>query len=416
LEYFPYYQKKLHCEGVPVAEIARKVGTPAYIYSQSAIVERYREFARAFSPIPHLICYAVKANSNLAVLTLLRRLGAGFDIVSGGEMLRALEAGAEPGKIVFSGVGKTEQEIDLGLRHGILQFNIESEAELEALHERAARIGRIARIGLRVNPDVYAETHPYHSTGLLEHKFGIPFDRALDLSRKATRSRYLKIAGIGFHVGSQITRLTPFVDALKRLKRLLLDLRSHGIAVGHLDLGGGLGITYKDEAPPEPRAYGEALMGLVRDLGCSLLLEPGRAIVGNAGILLTRVLRIKRSDGKNFIIVDAAMNDLIRPSLYGAYHRVQPATLSRRRRLTYDVVGPVCETGDFLARDRQLASARPDELLAVMSAGAYGFVSASNYNSRTRGAEVLVRGQRFKVIRRRERFADIIRGESLRPL
>jgi diaminopimelate decarboxylase len=293
---------------------------------------------------------------------------------------------------------------------------VESEAELEVIHERAARLGKIARIGLRVNPDVSAETHPYHSTGMLEHKFGIPFDRALDVYRRAIKSRYLKTAGIGFHIGSQITRLTPFVDALKRLKRLILDLRSHGIAIENLDLGGGLGITYKDEAPPEPHAYAEALMGLVKDLGCSLLLEPGRAIVGNAGILLTRVLRTKRSDGKNFMVVDAAMNDLIRPSLYSAYHRIQPVTLSRRRIHTFDVVGPVCETGDFLARDRELASTRPDDLLAVMSAGAYGFVSASNYNSRTRGPEVLVRGERFKVIRRREQFADLIRGECPVPL
>jgi len=416
LEPFAYCRSKLHCEHVPVAEIARRVGTPTYVYSQTAIEERFREFDRAFAAVPHLTCYAVKANSNLAVLSLLRRLGAGFDIVSGGELLRVLAAGGDPGRVVFSGVGKSASEIDLALRHDILQFNVESEAELEVIQERAGARGKVARVGLRVNPDVRAETHPYHSTGMLEHKFGVPLERAPALLRKAGRMPHLQVTGIGFHVGSQITRLDPFVEALKRLKGLLSGLRAPGIAIGHLDVGGGLGITYKDEMPPRPEAYAEAILQLARDMNCQLLLEPGRAIVGNAGILLTRVLRTKRSDGKNFIIVDAAMNDLIRPSLYGAYHRIVPGTVCRRRHHVYDVVGPVCETGDFLARDREMAAVRPGDLLAVMSAGAYGFVFASNYNSRPRGAEVLVRGRRFKVIRRRESFEDLVRGESRSPL
>lgn len=416
MEPFAYCRSKLHCEHVPVAEIARKVGTPTYVYSQTAIEERFREFDRAFAAVPHLICYAVKANSNLAVLSLLRRLGAGFDIVSGGELRRVLAAGGDPGRVVFSGVGKSASEIDLGLRHDILQFNVESEAELEVIQERAGALGKVARVGLRVNPDVGAETHPYHSTGMLEHKFGVPFERAPALLRKAGRMPHLQVTGIGFHVGSQITRLDPFVEALKRLKALLSGLRAPGIAIWHLDVGGGLGITYNDETPPRPEAYAEAILQLARDMNCRILLEPGRAIVGNAGILLTRVLRTKRSDGKNFIVVDAAMNDLIRPSLYGAYHRIEPETVCRRRRHVYDVVGPVCETGDFLARDREMATVRPGDLLAVMSAGAYGFVFASNYNSRPRGAEVLVRGRRFKVIRRRESFEDLVRGESRNPL
>lgn len=416
MEPFAYCRSRLHCEHVPVAEIAREVGTPTYVYSQTAIEERFREFDRAFAAVPHLICYAVKANSNLAVLSLLRRLGAGFDIVSGGELRRVLAAGGDPGRVVFSGVGKSASEIDLGLRHDILQFNVESEAELEVIQERAGALGKVARVGLRVNPDVRAETHPYHSTGMLEHKFGVPFERAPALLRKAGRMPHLRVTGIGFHVGSQITRLDPFVEALRRLKGLLSGLRAAGIAIGHLDVGGGLGITYKDETPPRPEAYAEAILQLARDMNCRLLLEPGRAIVGNAGILLTRVLRTKRSDGKNFIVVDAAMNDLIRPSLYGAYHRIEPETVCRRRRHVYDVVGPICETGDFLARDREMAAVRPGDLLAVMSAGAYGFVFASNYNSRPRGAEVLVRGRRFKVIRRRESFEDLVRGESRSPL
>lgn len=416
MEPFPYYGGKLHCEQVPVAEIARKVGTPTYIYSQTAIEERFRAFDRAFGAVPHLVCYAVKANSNLAVLSLLRRLGAGFDIVSGGELLRVLAAGGDPGRVVFSGVGKSDIEIDLGLRHDILQFNVESESELEVLQERAAAMGRVARVGLRVNPDVRAETHPYHSTGMLEHKFGVPFNRARAVLRKAGRLPHLQVTGIGFHVGSQITRLAPFVEALTRLKCLLSELPSPGMAIRNLDVGGGLGITYKDETPPRPEAYAEAILALARDMNCRLLLEPGRAIVGNAGILLTQVLRTKRSDGKNFIVVDAAMNDLIRPSLYGAYHRIVPESIRRRRHHVYDIVGPICETGDFLARDREMTSVRPGDLLAVMSAGAYGFVFASNYNSRPRSAEVLVRGRRFKVIRRRENFEDLVRGESRRPL
>jgi len=416
MSHFRYIRKRLCCEGVRLAEIAEKVGTPAYVYSQSAIEERFREFDRAFAPMPHLICYAVKANANLAILSLLRARGAGFDIVSGGELRRVLAARAQPERIVFSGVGKTLEEVDLGLRHGILQFNLESEAELDLLAARAAHLRKEARVGVRVNPDVDAETHPYHSTGLSEHKFGISCRRASEVLQKAAQMRRLTVTGIGFHIGSQITRLEPFISALERLRALALELRVRGIVIRHLDLGGGLGIVYADEEPPEVSAYGRALIDLVKDVGCGILLEPGRAIVGNAGLLLTRVIRTKDSESKSFVIVDAAMNDLIRPSLYGAHHRIQHETLARREARVVDVVGPVCETGDFLARDRELPAARAGDLLAVMSAGAYGFVSSSNYNSRTRPAEVLVRGSRFRVIRRRETFDDLIRGEARRPL
>ncbi len=415
MQHFRYQKNRLHCEQLSVARIAAEVGTPFYLYSQSAIEEQFAAFDRAFASVSHLVCYAVKANSNLAILGLLRRLGSGFDIVSGGELQRALAAGADPHKIIFSGVGKTREEIDSALERDILQFNIESESELDLLSSRAGALHREARIGLRVNPDIDAETHPYHSTGLAAHKFGIPLGRAVAVLRKSRRLKGLRITGLGFHIGSQITRVEPFTSALGRLKALLLEVRSLGADIRHLDLGGGLGITYKDESPPGPEKYGEALIGLAGDLGCTIVLEPGRAIVGNAGALVTRVLHVKQSDGKRFVVVDAAMNDLIRPSLYGAYHHILPETRTRRSQWVADVVGPVCETGDFLARAREIGAVRPGELLAVMSAGAYGFVSSSNYNSRPRIAEVLVRDKACRIVRRRETFADLIRGESRSP-
>lgn len=416
MEHFEYRKNKLYCEEMPVADAARRVGTPCYIYSQSAIERRFREFDTAFANVPHLVCYAVKANSNLAVLALLHRLGSGFDIVSGGELQRALRAGADPGRIVFSGVGKTRAEIDLGIRHGILQFNAESDSELDMLSGRAVALRKTVRVGLRVNPDVKAETHPYHTTGMRDHKFGVPLEKAVAVFRKAKRLPGLEVIGVGFHIGSQITRLDPFAEALERIGRLVHELRLSGIVIRHLDLGGGLGIAYKDETPPEPRDYARAMIRAAAGLDCRLLLEPGRAIVGNAGILVARVLRTKHSGGKRFVVVDAAMNDLIRPSLYGAYHHIRPETATRRRKWMVDVVGPVCETGDFLARDRRLPVMKADDLLAIMSAGAYGFVQSSNYNSRLRIPEVMVKGSRFKVIRRRERFEDIVRQESCTPL
>ncbi len=416
MHHFWYNKNKLYCEDVPVADIAKKVGTPFYLYSQSTLERHFKTFDLAFGLLPHLTCYAVKANSNLAILSLFRRLGAGFDIVSGGELMRALRAGADPEKIVFSGVGKTEDEIDLALNTGILQFNVESPAELDIIDARAAVAGKPARIALRVNPNVDPKTHPYIATGLREHKFGVAIEAAPELYRKASRSPHLKITGIGFHIGSQITRVEPFVEALSRLKDVVTALRDGGLQIDYLDLGGGLGITYNDEVPPHPDDYGKAVLDLVRDMGCTVLLEPGRVLVGNAGILVTKVLLTKKNGGKTFVIVDAGMNDLMRPSLYGSYHAIQPETLRGRGRCSADVVGPICESGDFLARDRDMPVVRPRDLLAVMSAGAYGFVLSSNYNSRPRAPEVMVRGKRMKVIRKREVFKDLVRGEALNPL
>lgn len=416
MHYFKYRRNRLWCEDVPVAEVARKAGTPVYVYSQSTLERHFRVFDGAFRGVPHLTCYAVKANSNLAILRLFRNLGAGFDIVSAGELSRVLAIGADPSRIVFSGVGKTVGEIDLALHSDILQFNVESAAELLILESRARAAGKKARLSLRVNPDVDPLTHPYISTGLRENKFGIAMDDVPPLCRRAKRSKHLVVAGVGFHIGSQITRVDPFLDALNRLKGLVLGLRSLRLDVRHLDLGGGLGITYNDEVPPHPDVYGKALSEAAADLGCKVLLEPGRVLVGNAGILVTRVILTKRNGGKHFVVVDAGMNDLMRPSLYGSYHKIQPATVYRRGERTVDVVGPVCESGDFLARDREMPEVRAGELLAVMSAGAYGMVLASNYNSRARPAEVLVKGSRLKIIRRRESFDDLIRGESTRPL
>jgi diaminopimelate decarboxylase len=366
--------------------------------------------------VRHITCYAVKANSNLAILALFRKLGAGFDVVSGGELQRAFAAGTNPRKVVFSGVGKTADEIDLGLRHGILQFNAESVAELRMLEARARALGCMADIALRVNPDVNAGTHPHIATGMREHKFGIAIDEAFEVYRTARRSRHLRITGVGCHIGSQITAIDPFLTALERIKELWHQLRAEGIMVRHLDIGGGLGIVYHDEKPPGPEDYAGAILGSLRDLDCTLLLEPGRVLVGNAGILVTRVILTKQTRDKNFVVVDAGMSDLVRPSLYDSYHEVRPVTRTRRACWKADVVGPICESGDFLARNRIVPVMKENELLAIMSAGAYGFVLSSNYNTRARAAEVLVRGRRIKLIRRRERFEDLIRGEASRPL
>jgi diaminopimelate decarboxylase len=413
---FWYKSRKLFCEDVPVAEIARKVGTPFYLYSQSALELQFQAFDKAFAPRPHLTCYAMKANSNLAILSLFRTLGAGFDVVSKGELMRALAVGMDPKKIIFSGVGKTEDEIDLGLRRGILQFNVESVAELRTLEARAQAQAKVADFALRVNPDVDSRTHPYIATGARQHKFGIALEQVPEVYRRAQRSRYLRITGVGCHIGSQITSIEPFITAVRRLKEIFLRLRAEGVDVRHLDLGGGLGIVYKDEAPPHPGKYARAVLAVLGDLNCKLILEPGRVIVGNAGALITRVILTKETSNKNFIVVDAGMNDLMRPSLYGAYHGVQAVALNRRGSWKADVVGPICESGDLLALDRKMPIVRADELLAIMSSGAYGFALSSNYNSRARAAEVMVRGRRVKVIRRRERFQDLVRGEALRPL
>jgi diaminopimelate decarboxylase len=363
--------------------------------------------------MPHLTCYSVKANGNLAILALFAGLGGGADIVSGGELFRARQAGIPANRIVYSGVGKTQAEIDYALREDILMFNIESTQELEAINNRAALLGNKARIALRVNPDVDPQTHPYVSTGLKKNKFGIDIERALTAYERARELEHLEISGIDCHIGSQLTETAPFIEALKRLKLLVGRLEKTGIRIQSLDLGGGLGIPYHEEAPPHPSEYASAIVQELGDLPCRLILEPGRVIVGNAGVLLTQVLYTKKTESKEFVIVDAGMNDLIRPSLYGSYHQIQPVARKQRESRVVDIVGPICESSDFLARERELPAAEPGEMLAVMSAGAYAFSMASNYNARTRVAEVLVDRDRFYVTRKRESWEDLIRGESI---
>ncbi|MDG4548826.1 MAG: diaminopimelate decarboxylase [Candidatus Contendobacter sp.] len=413
MDHFQYRDGRLFAEDVPVADIAATVGTPCYVYSRATIERHWRAFDHAFADHPHLVCYAVKANSNLAVLNLLARLGSGFDIVSGGELGRVLAAGGDPGKVVFSGVGKRRDELDHALEVGIRCFNVESEAELALLEQAAAARGQRAPVSLRINPDVDANTHPYISTGLKQNKFGIAPDRALAVYAQAAASPHLDVIGVDCHIGSQLTQVAPFVDALERVLALVARLEGQGIQIHHLDLGGGLGIRYRDEEPPLPADHAAALMAHLRGKPYEILIEPGRAIVGNAGILVTRVELLKQGEDKNFAVVDAAMNDLIRPALYSAWQAiipVEPRAVGEPRR--YDVVGPICETGDFLGKDREL-NIEPGDLLAVRSAGAYGFAMSSNYNSRPRAAEVMVDGGRFQVVRWRERLADLYAGESV---
>lgn len=417
---FNYRNKRLHAEKTDLFAIAEKIGTPCFVYSRAAIEERWRAFDSAFGRRDHLVCYAVKANSNLAVLNTLARLGSGFDIVSGGELERVLAAGGEPSKIVFSGVGKTEAEMARALECGILCFNVESEAELDKLNDVAGRVGKRAPISLRVNPDVDAETHPYIATGLKESKFGISFESAFDVYQRAQRLPNVVVRGIDCHIGSQITSLQPFVDALERVLCLLGELMDAGIELDHMDLGGGLGIGYGAESVAEPDDYVLALLDTLQRHGSryqrlKFLIEPGRAIVGNAGVLLTRVLYLKHGETRNFAVVDAAMSDLMRPALYDAWHDIAPLLQDAPRESnTYDVVGPVCESGDFLGRDRRLAIA-PGDLLAIASAGAYGFTMSSNYNTRPRAPEVMVQGERFDVVRRRETVAELLALESTLP-
>ncbi|MDR5866375.1 diaminopimelate decarboxylase [Halomonas koreensis] len=419
MDHFDYRDGVLHAEDVPLPRLAEEFGTPCYVYSKATLTRHFRAYTEALGGHPHLICYAVKANANLAVLNLLARLGAGFDIVSVGELERVLAAGGDPARVVFSGVAKEENELERALAVGIKCFNVESRAELERLEAVARGMGKIAPVSLRVNPDVDAGTHPYISTGLKDNKFGIPVDEAREVYRRAAAMEHVRVAGLDCHIGSQLTDTAPFLDALDRLLVLLERLREDGIEIEHLDLGGGLGVTYRDETPPAPFDYATALLErLSRWPGSerlTLLFEPGRSIAANAGVLLTRVEFLKPGETKNFAIVDAAMNDLIRPSLYQAWQAILPvdATASRETG-TYDVVGPVCETGDFLGKDRDLAIA-PGDLLAVRSAGAYGFVMASNYNSRPRPAEVMVDGDRSHLVRRRERLEDLWAGEATLP-
>lgn len=414
MDHFTYRHGELWCESVSLRALADAVGTPAYVYSKAALLDAVGAYARAFADTPHLICYSVKANSTLGVLSTLARAGAGADIVSGGELYRALRAGIPPKRIIFDGVGKTRDEMRDALKADILMFNVESMSELRALDEVARAMGTRAPVALRVNPDVDPQTHPYIATGLRTSKFGIPIDRALDSYAEAARRPGLEVVGIDMHIGSQLTKTSPFADAAARLGALVKMLRERGIVIRLLDVGGGLGIRYRDEAPPSPLDYARALTPLFKELGVTVLLEPGRSIAGNAGVLLTRVLYRKETPDKRFVVVDAAMNDLIRPSLYDAYHEILPVReAGGRPSLTVDVVGPVCESGDFLAKDRPLRAVDEGELLAVMSAGAYGFVMASNYNARPRAPEVLVDGNRYAIVRRRESYEDLIAGESV---
>lgn len=413
MNHFHYQNDHLFCEEQSVEAIAAEVGTPFYLYSQRTLQHHFRVFDSAFAAVPHITCFAVKANSNTAILRIFVNGGGGVDLVSGGELYRALQAGVDPAKIVYSGVGKREDEIDFALKTGILMFNVESEQELETINERALHFGVKAGIGLRVNPDVDPQTHPHISTGMKENKFGIDVERSLAAYRRAATLKGLDIKGVSCHIGSQVTKITPFIDALACLKGMIGRLREEGIAIRYLDLGGGLGITYHQETPPPPAEYARAVIEAAQELDCTFIFEPGRVIVGNAGILVCRVLYTKQNDQKRFVIVDAGMNDLIRPSLYGSYHQIQSVRRGSGTEITADVVGPICESGDFLAKGRTMPDFERGELMAVMSAGAYGFSMSSNYNSRPRVAEVLVQGDRYHVIRARETYEDLVRGERI---
>lgn len=411
---FPLHDGQLHAESVALERIARTHGTPTYVYSRAHLERRYRDYAEALEGVDHLVCFAVKANSNLAVLNVLAQLGAGFDIVSGGELERVLAAGGDAGKVVFSGVGKTRAEMRRALEAGVYCFNVESSSELERLQEVAAELGVQAPVSLRVNPDVDAGTHPYISTGLKENKFGIAIEEAEDVYLRAARLPNIRITGVDCHIGSQLTTLEPFMGALDRVLLLIDRLSECGIFLDHLDLGGGLGVRYRDEEPPLAGEYMARVRERVEGCGLKLVFEPGRYIAANAGVLLTRVECLKVNEGKSFAVVDAAMNDLIRPALYEAWMDIVPVTPRQGAPRNYDVVGPVCETGDFLGKDRELVLEEGD-LLAVCSAGAYGFVMASNYNTRGRAAEVMVDGDQYHLVRRRETVTELFAGEQILP-
>ena len=410
---FTYQGGELHAEQVPLARIAGEIGTPCYVYSRAALTDAYSSFSAAFAGRDHLVCYAVKANSTLGVLDVFGRLGAGFDIVSGGELERVIAAGGDPGKVVFSGVGKSEEEIRAALRAHILCFNVESESELLRIDRIAGDMGVSAPVSLRVNPDVDAGTHPYIATGLKQNKFGIPYAEAVPLYERARALPHLSIRGIDCHIGSQLTDIAPVAEALGKIAELVAQLSAARIDLDHIDVGGGLGIRYQDETPPDLAAYARAVLTAFPDPRLKLLFEPGRLLTGPAGVLLTRIEYLKRGEERNFAVVDAAMNDLVRPALYEAWHEVRPVREATGGE-SYDVVGPVCETGDFIARDRPL-DAREGELLAVMTAGAYGMSMASNYNSRPRAAEVMVDGEELYVIRTREEVRDLIARERRLP-
>jgi diaminopimelate decarboxylase len=411
---FSHYNGELHAESVPLSRIAAEFGTPCYVYSRAALAAAYQGFDSAFGGREHLVCFAVKANPNLAILNLFARLGAGFDIVSGGELQRVLAAGGDAGKVVFSGVGKTAGEMRQALTAGILCFNVESESELLRLNQVAGEMGKAAPVSLRVNPDVDPKTHPYISTGLKGNKFGVAYDEAVRIYRLAAAMPHISVQGLDCHIGSQITELSPFADALDKVLELVDSLEREGIVLHHLDLGGGVGIRYQDETPPPAAQYVQTLLGKLVGRPHKIIIEPGRALVGNAGLLLTKVEYLKHGETKNFAIVDAAMNDLARPALYDAFHDIQPVRPGNGAVQNYEIVGPVCESGDFLGHDRALPLNEGD-LLAIMSAGAYGMSMSSNYNTRPRAAEVMVDGEQFHLVRERERIEQIYAGEKLLP-
>ncbi|MCP4371034.1 MAG: diaminopimelate decarboxylase [Deltaproteobacteria bacterium] len=415
MNHFTYRQNEMYCEDVPIKKIAKEVGTPFYIYSYATLKRHFCAFDKAFEGIKRLVCYSAKANSNLAILTLLKNLGSGLDIVSGGELFRGVKAGILPDKIVYSGVGKRIDEIDYALESGILMFNVESLEELDLIDNRAGFLRKKAAVAIRVNPDVDPQTHPYISTGLKKNKFGIDTKTSIKGYKAARALKNIEIIGIDCHIGSQITKVQPFKDALKSLKSLITELKKIGVEIKYLDMGGGLGITYDDESPPQLNEYAKAIVESLKETDLQLILEPGRVIVGNAGILVTRALFRKSTSAKKFVIVDAGMNDLLRPTLYDAFHSIWPVVKSDDEFVKADIVGPICESSDFLAADRKVPDVKNGDLIAVMSAGAYGFAMSSNYCSRLKVAEVMVRDNRFHVVTQRQGYEDLVRGESVPP-
>ena len=414
MNHFTYRENELYCEDIPVQRIAAEIGTPFYLYSHATLKRHLIAFNEAFEGINRLVCFSAKANTNLAILKLFANLGCGLDIVSGGELYRGIQAGFAPNRVVYSGVGKRIDEIDYALKTGILMFNLESLDELRLINQRAGQLSQRARNAIRVNPDVDPKTHPYISTGLKKNKFGIDTAAAFEGYRLASSLEHIDVIGIDCHIGSQITQAGPFAEALNSLKTLIAQLKSElGIEIQYIDMGGGLGITYADETPPSLKEYAQAFLKNLQGMDLTLILEPGRVLVGNAGILVTRVLYKKAGRDKNFIIVDAGMNDLLRPTLYNAFHAIKPVVRSRAPSTVADIVGPICESGDFLAVDRDLTEVNADDLLAVMSTGAYGFVMSSNYCSRPRVAEVMVKDNQYHVVKKRETYEDLVKGESI---
>ncbi len=413
MNHFQFKGTELYAEDVALKKIAAAVGTPFYAYSHATLVRHFKAFDDSFAGVAHTICYSVKANSTQSVLKTFINLGGGVDIVSGGELYRALAAGVDPGKVVYSGVGKMDHEIEYALNTGILMFNVESEQELTRISEIASRMGKNAGIAIRVNPDVDPGTHPYITTGLKNAKFGITIERAMAEYTRATSLPGISVIGIDMHIGSQLTKVNPFVDSIEKLKIMIAKLRGEGIDLKYFDCGGGLGIQYNDEEPPVPADYGKEIMAATKDLGMHLIFEPGRNIVGNAGILVSKCLYTKARDEKHFIMIDAGMNDLARPALYGSFHGVLPVEKDQDGMIVADIVGPICESGDFLAKDREVPMFKQGDLMAFTSAGAYGFAMSSSYNSRPRVAEVMIKGDTFEVIRERETIEDLIKGEKI---